>query len=113
MCKFCEALKNKNNIEVSVRSTYVDDNTCEYLVNNDCSSCGECNMKFVLNAHEIDEDHFVCMNYEQTMMNGKFKIHPFSEGIQFNYCPICGTQISKNLIDFEDISSHKIEIIED
>lgn len=105
MCEFCEALKDKNKeIEWFVRSTYADDNICEYINDNECSKCNGCNMYFNLKGYNIDNNLYVGVEYNQTVtspMGEDVIIRPFTESIKFNYCPICGQQISKNMSLFE------------
>lgn len=39
-------------------------------------------------------------------------ISPFSETIQFNFCPICGKQISDTVKEFKDYPDYYISIDE-
>ena len=116
MCEFCESLNdNKKEIVWSVRSTMVDDNICEIVNNDQCSCCGDCSQKFVINGYIFDdENQFISLKYFQEVSSDKEKviIHPFSEAIQFNFCPFCGEQISKTIKPFENNFEHQIHISE-
>ena len=55
MCDFCSNIKNRNKeIIWLVRSTYADDNVCEYVNNKSCENCKDCNMHFKLSGYEYD-----------------------------------------------------------
>lgn len=114
MCKFCESLLDETKeIIWSVRSTYADDNICEFVNDEDCSNCSDCKMYFNLDGYEYKGNTSVNVTYNQTVTTKDKKqviIRPFSEGIQFNYCPICGKQMSKTVKDFDDYYSHQIDI---
>lgn len=106
MCEFCEALKNRNKkIIWNLRSTYADDNVCEFVNGNECSACAKCDMHFDLTGYyDNDGDIRVGVGYNQEITSSKGDnviIRPFSEPIQFNYCPVCGQQISSNLLNFD------------
>lgn len=115
MCDFCEALSKSNKIIWNVRSHIADDNICEYVSNSDCSCCGDCNESFSLSAHQYKDNTYVGVDYEKIITDGKgkeVKIMPFSETIQFNFCPICGEQISKTVKEWDEYYSHQIYINE-
>lgn len=116
MCDFCEALNKSNKIIWNVRSHMADDNVCEYINDLDCSQCKNCNESFSLSAHQYEDNTYVGVDYEKIIADGKgeeVKIMPFSETIQFNYCPICGKQISKTIKDWDEYYSHQIYIEEE
>ena len=105
MCKFCDALKQEKKIKWEMRSTYADDNSCEAINGVSCSECNGCKMNFYLDSYVVDGNVFVSTEYEQVV--GRYKddpvvIRPFSESIQFNYCPICGNKISDKEWDWFD-----------
>lgn len=114
MCEFCESITNKNKeILWQVRSTYADDNVCNYVNGEDCNRCKGCKMYFKLSGTNYNENTYVGVTYMQQIMSEndtKVIINPFSEGIQFNYCPFCGKQISENIKDFKDYYNCNIEI---
>lgn len=115
MCDFCEALNKGNEITWSVRSHMADDNICEYVCGSDCSYCGDCSERFSLSAYQHKDNTYVGIDYEKIITDGKgeeVKIMPFSETIQFNYCPICGKQISEHIKNWDEYYSHQINIDE-
>ena len=117
MCDFCSNIKNRNKeIIWLVRSTYADDNVCEYVNNKNCENCKGCNMHFKLSGYEYDGNTYVGVEYCQVITPNNSEdviIRPFSESVQFNYCPFCGKQISKNILPFNDIKQYSIEIRDD
>lgn len=112
MCEFCDSITDRNKeITWLVRSTYADDNICDFVNENICSSCNGCNMNFSLDGYVWDDNVVVGIKYEQKIISStgyEVVVHPFSETIQFNYCPICGKQISKYIKDFKDYYEFKI-----
>lgn len=106
MCKFCDALTDKTKeIEWLVRSTYADDNICKVVNNQNCGMCDDCEMRFLLSRHEYKDDLYVGVEYSQVINKGNENqaiIRPFSETIQWNYCPICGKQLSKNIRESDE-----------
>jgi len=115
MCEFCENITNRDKeIIWNVRSTYADDNICEFVNDNNCSVCEGCFMHFKLSGYKsYDEDIYVGVEYNQELTSSdgkKVYVRPFSETIQFNYCPICGKQISKNIKEFGKYYSNQISI---
>lgn len=91
-------------IDIQVRSTYADDNVCEYINNDNCEFCPRCFMIFRFYGFNIDENLHVGIEYNQEIYDknkNKIIVSPFSESLQFNYCPFCGRQISKNIKRFE------------
>lgn len=112
MCEFCDNITNRDKeIRWLVRSTYAEDNICEFANGHNCDDCNDCNMKFVLSGYTYNDNVMVGIDYEHRLKTYKGKdviIHPFSESMQFNYCPICGKQISKHIRDFEKY--YEIEI---
>lgn len=101
MCKFCdELIKEYNKIHWLTRSVYADNNICEFVNNYDCELCDECTMDFTISSYNINGDTYVGLEYHQHLMSKNNKeviIFPFTESMQWNYCPICGKQISKNI----------------
>jgi len=114
MCKFCDSLTDQDKeITWSVRSIMADDNICEFVNEKDCSECGGCQMYFTLNGYNFDGEINVDVMYTQKLKSKdgiEVIIRPFSEGIQFNFCPICGKQISQNIKAWEDYYEHQISI---
>ena len=133
MCKFCDALLDENKeINWKVRSTCADDNICEIMTTShldkktkeaiygdkddpcynpvDCSRCRGCESSFSLSGYKDSKDNVrVGLEFYQKVCDTI--VHPFSETIPFNFCPICGKQISKNISKFEDLE-YPIDIIE-
>ena len=115
MCEFCEGLKNGKCIKVETRSTVVGDNICEKINDGQCSECDGCNTYFTIEGCNVQGDVLANMLYYQKIGNknsydSDTVIHPYSEAIQFNFCPFCGEQISKNIMKFEGNYKYCIEI---
>ena len=115
MCKFCENLTNDSEISWLLRNTGADDNICDYE-NVDCDECSGCsNMEFGIQGYDIKGNAHVAISFYQKVLlftENEIVIHPYSETIQFNYCPFCGKQISKDVIDFDKIYNNSIVIKE-
>lgn len=117
MCEFCESLIDKTKeITWHVRSRYANDNICEFVTENNCDKCIGCNNKqwFVLSGIKYEDGLvYVGIEYNQELINKngtKVFIRPFSENIQFNFCPICGKQISQEIKDWDKYYDHQITI---
>lgn len=104
MCKFCEFLKSDKMERLlwHTRSTFADSNLEEFL--EEKSGYEESYIQnysdFQLVSHSQDGDAFVGIYYREEVSNSKGEkviISPFSEIIQFNYCPMCGEQVSKEV----------------
>ena len=113
MCTFCENITNKEKqITWNVRSIMADDNICEFVNDKQCSVCGGCRMYFTIYGYNFEDDSVkVGIDYNQYLKSPKGEeviIRPFSETVQFNYCPFCGKQISKTIKDFD--KNYAIEI---
>lgn len=97
-CDFCKTLKNETkDIRWNVRSTYAEDNICEYINGENCSCCSSCDSHFKLNSHNFNGNIRVSMEFYQKINDidkNEIIIEPFSETMQWNYCPICGDKIS-------------------
>lgn len=106
MCDFCEALLNEKEINWCVRSTFADDNINELIEGDEIEST------FKLSSHIYKDRVYVGLEYRQELKteSDNIIINPFSESIQFNYCPICGSQISKTVEDFKTCSSNYLKI---
>jgi hypothetical protein len=106
MCKFCDTLKNEVKIKWDMRSTYADDNVCDYVSNyNRCCFCNGCDSVFHITPIKIDDDVYINIDYHQSITDEDGEIvtiEPFSEKIKFIYCPMCGEQISKDMKDTSD-----------
>lgn len=116
MCKFCDVLTStthKEKISWSVRSTFADDNIIETLENDHCVAWMEDCADFKLKSYTHEGNTFVGVEYRQELTKKnreKVIISPFSETIQFNFCPICGKQISNTVKDFKDYYNSQISI---
>ncbi|MGM7720619.1 hypothetical protein [Metabacillus sp. Hm71] len=121
MCSFCEALTdNTKQVNWSVRSTFADDNLSEYLnedYEEDYSSkeWSEDFSVFRIFGYKHEGNTYVGLDYRQEMVNKygeKIIVSPFSESIQFNFCPICGNKISGKIKKFDGYHNHIISIDE-
>lgn len=105
MCNFCDTI-SKNNFVLEERSTYAEDNICEFVNNLDCNLCESCLPHFELFSFQDNykERSFIQIGYYKKVFskNSKVIVHPFSESIQINYCPFCGEKISKHVVQFEN-----------
>lgn len=114
MCTFCESVKDRSKkIIWQVRSTMADNNICEFVNDTTCSMCDACEMYFNIYGYEWSDNTYIGIGYNQKIMaknKEEVIIRPFSETQQFNYCPFCGKQISKNIIDFDNIYNNHMEI---
>ena len=99
-CKYCEAMLNMKSIKWEVRSTYAEDNVCEFVNDCDCNCCKNCVQEFKLNPYKYNSEIMLAIEYEQRIrsLNGEeVIIHPFTETIPFNFCPLCGEKMNKNI----------------
>lgn len=113
MCNFCDALMVNKEILWEVRSTYADNNICEFVNDTTCSLCNGCHMGFSLKSHDYKGDTYVGVEYKQVLKSTEGEeviIWPFSESIQFNFCPICGNKISRNIKRWSEYYEHQISI---
>ena len=114
MCKFCEALKDETKeINWLVRSHYADDNICEFVNEENCQYCNGCQEGFAVDGYDYKGNTKVSITYSRTVWSKDKKqviVRPFSEAIQWNFCPICGEQISKEILDFDKYYDHQITI---
>lgn len=110
MCKFCECIVNTNKeVLWNVRNRSAEDNSCEIIVDDNCSECGGCKEYFKLYSYgKYEENTFI--NIEHYKKVGEVIIDSFSEGLHINYCPYCGKQLSKDIKDFDDMYPHIIEV---
>lgn len=114
MCEFCESLiDNRKEVIWNVRSTYADHNICEYINDNNCGACNRCEMEFILKGYKYNEDIYVSAEYNQVVFDNEGNevvVRPFTEGMQWNFCPVCGKQVSKNIKTFDKYYHNQIEI---
>lgn len=112
MCDFCDAIPNSSKkIVWSVRSTFADDNISESLGDDYLEDFSY----FKLYGYKYEDNTYVGIDYRQELSKSGRDvviISPFSETIQFNFCPICGKQISKDIKEFKDYSEHYISVEE-
>lgn len=112
MCDFCDVLTSSNyekKINWSARSVFADDNISEIL-GDDYLEDYSC---FKMYGYNHEENIYVGVEYRQELSkNGReiVIISPFSETVQFNFCPICGKQISRTVKKFEEYSDYIISI---
>lgn len=117
MCEFCDVLtaeKYDKEIIWGVRSTFADDNIEEILESRSYTERWiEDYSGFKLYGHVHEGNTFVGVEYRKEISNHtdeKAVISPFSETIQFNFCPICGKQISSKIKGFKDYYYGQISI---
>lgn len=105
MCKFCDNLINgtKNKLMWNVRSTYAHDNVYEFMEELNGYEFVNDQSTFCLAGHIYEGNVRVGVEYEEVLKGdniGEIFISPFTEYVQFNYCPMCGKQISKDIKGF-------------
>lgn len=118
MCKFCDTLTSDkhNKINWSIRSVFADDNVQDFLDDKfyeDGYIETNAHYGFKLVGYSNEGNTFVSVECKQEYTNNnknKVVFHPFSEGVQFNFCPICGKQISKDVKKFEEYYEGYISI---
>jgi len=98
MCKFCDNLRYKE-IKVPSKTSLADDNVCEFASPSEygdfeCKNCGGCS----------DDNHFFSItSWDDNMQLSYYHkikeviIAPVSTRFNFNFCPMCGKRISKEL----------------
>jgi len=100
MCTFCTALEEEIPITWKVRSTYANDNLIEKIEELNDYQYMSSDCFFTLRSHvDKDKDIQVSIEYSQILSSNivNINIEPFSELLQFNFCPKCGKRISNNL----------------
>jgi len=110
MCEFCDVISNTefkdSTIHWSVRSTMADENLEDILNEKlDYQSFHTTHYGFGMYGYKDDKGNVsVALEYRQELTNyhQEVIISPFSEMVQFNFCPMCGKQISKDIKSFED-----------
>jgi hypothetical protein len=117
MCKFCENITDeKSEFIWVVRNAGAEDNICEFVNNNTCDECNGCaNLKFGIRGYNIDGNVRVGISFYQNILsyrNEDVVINPYSETQQFNFCPFCGKQISKDVVSFNEAYRQNIIIKE-
>lgn len=117
MCNFCDVLTSSSydkKISWSVRSTFADDNIEEILESRNYTERWIENYSgFKLYGYIYEGNTLVGVEYRKEISNHtdeKAVISPFSEMIQFNFCPICGKKISNDVKGFEDYYEHVVSI---
>lgn len=102
MCKFCEALMKEQTIELAERSIFIDDNFCEKICNEwECKNCNDCIQSgFALTSYSVKDSIYLSIEYYRSGYG--ITVHPFSESMAFNFCPYCGTQLSKTIVEFNE-----------
>lgn len=120
MCEFCDVLTSDRytkKIQWNTRSTFADENIEEVLEEKSKYSERwiENYSGFEMDSYIHEGNIFVGIQYRKEISNNKQEIaiiSPFSETIQFNFCPICGKQISENVKEFKDYYYNQISIEE-
>lgn len=115
MCIFCDTLIEEKEIGWNVRSTMADDNIYEMLDSDYENPNYEDLCSFKLCSYKHNDNIHVTVEYNQQLVNknGTTIIHPFSESQHFNYCPMCGKQISKEIIEFKEYGGYGMYIEEE
>lgn len=114
MCSFCDGILNKK-ARWKVRSKMANDNICEFVNDYNCNLCVNCDMVFDLFGYKIEDNYYIGVGYTQkirTLDKEDVVISPFSEGQRINYCPMCGSQLSNDVVDFDNMKYNKIEIFD-
>jgi hypothetical protein len=114
MCKFCYELgKIKKEISWQVRSSMSTQNIEDY---NELPSEWDGKHRvikyqnFTLTIYgNYDEGIRISVDYELNTNDGII-ISPFSEAIQWSFCPFCGEQISKKIVVAEELYGHQFSI---
>lgn len=107
-CSFCNALLNGNKITWEMRSSYADDNICDKINGTDCDLCKACDANFSIGSYVLKDEAHVYIEFEQhigTALKTEAIIHPLSESVVFNYCPVCGKKLSSKEPELR-ISNH-------
>ena len=113
-CKFCEGLFDEEYKMIwNMRSSYVDDNFCEKVLNNTCENCTECNAEYYLQGWKNEQTGHTSISCNYKFSNGNIVIWNSTEPLCINYCPYCGRQLAKNLVKYEDIGNHITDIEDD
>lgn len=111
MCKFCEGLfKKQSTIEWNMRNEYDDSNFCEKVFHGTCENCIRCLVKYNLNGYIHNDNAYIQCEYKFT--NGFITMRNNTEPLRINYCPYCGAQLSTQPIDFSEIGSHIVNMID-
>ena len=114
MCKFCENVIDKGyDMKWNMRASISDDNFCEKVLEDRCENCKKCDTIYKLNGGYIDDSDQVYLRCEYKFDNGDIIMHNFTEPLPINFCPYCGKQLVENIINFDDIGSHKAEIVDE
>ena len=105
MCKFCDLLKNSGTLIWKERSTFADDNLCEYASENSgcvmCDDCGGCHDRgFELDLYNFDDQALMRVSYYRKVCD--VTVSTSSETMPFSFCPFCGEQVSKNIKGFNE-----------
>ena len=103
MCRFCDLLKNGEELYWSERSTYAGDNLCKFVSSKDkyemCEGCNGCGYRgFKLTSYVLDGNTRIGVSYFRKPHG--IEVSPFSEPIPFSFCPFCGNQVSKKIEEF-------------
>ena len=106
MCKFCYNLGINKNKEINwnVRSCYADQN-----LENDNGCPSEFDGKhrniiseqFRIQPYILNGYTMISIEYNLKTDDGLI-ISPFSEAVQWSYCPFCGEKLSKGEVKFAD-----------
>lgn len=112
MCKFCEGLFERGHgMEWNMRGEYADSNFCEKVLDNMCDNCDKCFVQYKLNGWKgINDNMYIQCDYK--FDNGNIVMWNSTEPLRINYCPYCGKQLSKDIIDCDDIGDHIIDIVD-
>lgn len=110
-CKFCEGLFDEEyKMYWNMRSSCIDDNFCEKVLNNTCENCIECKTNYILSGRKNNDTGHAYIQCDYKFNNGYIVIWNFTEPLNINYCPYCGRRLAKNLVKYEDIGNHISDI---
>lgn len=105
MCKFCDLLKNGGDMIWEERSTFADDNLCEFASvggeHRMCDGCSGCKGRgFKLSSYKQGGNAKLSVSYFRKAFD--IEVSPFSESLPISFCPFCGEQVSENVEEFNE-----------
>ena len=110
-CKFCVGLFDEEyEMRWNMRSCYADDNFCEKVLNNTCENCEECSINYFLRGRKNKETGNAYIQCDYHFNNGDIVIWNSTEPLNINYCPYCVKRLTDNLVNYEDIGNHIIDM---
>lgn len=106
MCNFCENLQVGNKIILNGRNLSVKDNIYKAVITNKEDYVKDLFHFSLKGMKSQDGNVYVMMEYllklKNNALNQEIIMNPFSESVQFNFYPMCGLRLSKEIIEFEN-----------